>query len=114
MEQKEKGDRAASHEQELIGQVEAKEKRKMRARSRADRGTWFGLGMMGMIGWSVAVPTLLGVALGYWIDSRWPSCVPWTLILLVLGLGLGCFNAWHWLMREQGEISREREEEDSG
>jgi ATP synthase protein I len=113
MAQKETGDRRPSHEEKMIGQIGAKEKRKMRARSRADRGTWFGLGMMGMIGWSVAVPTLLGVALGYWIDSRWPSRVPWTLLFLVSGLALGCFNAWHWLMREQAEIRREREEEDS-
>jgi predicted F0F1-ATPase subunit len=35
-------------------------------------GVWFGLGMMGLIGWSVAVPTLLGAALGLWLDSRHP------------------------------------------
>jgi len=105
--------RSQSHEERLLGQVGAKEKRKMRARRTRHRATWFGLGAMGMIGWSVAVPTLLGVALGYWIDSRWPSRIPWTLLLLLLGLGLGCFNAWHWLMKEQGEINRERKDGDS-
>jgi ATP synthase protein I len=36
-------------------------------------GVWFGLGMMGLIGWSVAVPTLLGAALGIWLDNRYPG-----------------------------------------
>jgi len=37
--------------------------RKLRARRHSAQGVWFGLGMMGLIGWSVAVPTLLGAAL---------------------------------------------------
>ena len=28
---------------------------------------WFGLGMMRLVGWSVAVPTLLGAAIGLWL-----------------------------------------------
>jgi len=34
---------------------------------------WFGLGMMGLIGWSVVVPTLLGAALGIWLDTHHPG-----------------------------------------
>ena len=39
-------------------------------------GVWFGLGMMGLIGWSVVVPTLLGAALGIWLDKRHPGSIP--------------------------------------
>ena len=46
-------------------QVGAKAARKLKARRNATQGVWFGLGMMGLIGWSVAVPTLLGAALGH-------------------------------------------------
>ena len=73
---------------------------------------WFGLGMMGTVGWSVVVPTLVGVAIGLWIDAQWPSRVSWTLVLLIGGLLLGCANAWLWLSREQRTMEREREDGD--
>ena len=50
------------------------------------QGVWFGLGMMGLIGWSVAIPTLLGAALGIWLDQHYPGKHAWTLALLVAGL----------------------------
>jgi ATP synthase protein I len=90
--------------------IEGKQVRKMRARRTKYQGTWFGLGMMGTIGWSVVVPTLLGVALGIWIDAHWPSPISWTLLLLIGGLLLGCINAWFWIARQQETMEREREE----
>jgi ATP synthase protein I len=71
---------------------------------------WFGLGMMGLIGWSVAVPTLLGAGLGLWLDQR-QSRHSWTLALLVAGLVIGCLNAWHWVATEDKSI-REQEDRD--
>lgn len=88
---------------ELEQKVVAKHERKMRARSEGERSVWFGLGMFGLVGWSVAVPALLGVAVGLWVDSRWPSRFSWTLMLLVLGVAVGCLNAWWWVQREGRE-----------
>jgi ATP synthase protein I len=85
----------------LADQVEAKAARKLRARRQAPAGAWKGLGMMGMIGWSVSVPALLGVALGAWLDSHYPGAHAWTLPLLVAGLTLGCFSGWRWVDQEQ-------------
>jgi ATP synthase protein I len=70
----------------LSQEVGAKAARKLRARRMSTRTVWFGLGMMGLIGWSVAIPTLLGAALGLWLDSRHPGSHSWTLALLVVGL----------------------------
>jgi ATP synthase protein I len=84
----------------LGGEIAAKEARKKKARQERDRGIWFGLGMFGLIGWSVAIPTLIGVALGIWIDASWPSRFSWTLMLLFLGVILGCLNAWYWVKRQ--------------
>jgi ATP synthase protein I len=39
----------------------------------------------------VAIPTLLGAALGIWIDEHYPGSHSWTLALLAIGLGLGCY-----------------------
>ena len=60
-------------ETQLIAVVGSKAERKLKARRDAARGVWFGLGMFGIVGWSVAVPTLAFLALGIWIDRRWPS-----------------------------------------
>jgi ATP synthase protein I len=86
--------------EDLEKQVGAKESRKMKGRREKDRSIWFGLGMFGLIGWSVAIPTLIGVAVGIWIDTTWPSRFSWTLMLLFIGVILGCVNAWHWVKRE--------------
>jgi len=59
--------------------------------------------MSGTIGWVVALPTLLGVAVGTWIDQRWRSHYSWTLTLLFAGLIIGCVGAWMRIDREQGE-----------
>jgi ATP synthase protein I len=82
-------------------QVRQKSKRKVQARQEGDRSIWAGLGLFGMVGWSVIIPTLLGIALGIWIDKRFPSPYSWTLMLLFVGVVLGCWNAWHWIQREQ-------------
>jgi ATP synthase protein I len=93
------------------GQIGAKATRKLKARRDAGRGVWFGLGMMGLIGWSVAVPTLLGAALGQWLDNRHASDRSWTLALLVAGLALGCWNAWHWVAREERAMREDQSDD---
>jgi len=84
----------------LADRVGAKAARKLAAQRDASHGVWFGLGMMGVIGWSVAIPTVLGAVLGLWLDSRYPGNRSWTLALLVAGLVLGCVNAYRWVAKE--------------
>jgi len=93
-------------------QVGAKAARKLKAQRKVTRTIWFGLGMMGLIGWSVAIPTLLGAALGLWLDRHHPGSHSWTLMLLVIGLVIGCLNAWHWVAKEDKEIREEQEDND--
>jgi ATP synthase protein I len=93
-------------------EVGAKAARKLKARRNATPGVWFGLGMMGLVGWSVAVPTVLGAALGIWLDKRHPGSHSWTLALLVAGLAIGCFNAWIWIAEEDKAMREEQEDND--
>ncbi|MEB0032152.1 AtpZ/AtpI family protein [Undibacterium sp. RTI2.1] len=95
----------------LADEVGAKARRKLKASGNKNQGVWFGMGMMGLIGWSIVVPTLLGAALGHWLDQRNPDGRSWTLALLVAGLVLGCFNAWHWVAKEEMAM---REEDEAG
>jgi ATP synthase protein I len=81
-------------------QVGQRVQRKLRARGDSRHTAWFGLGMFGLVGWSVAIPSLLGVALGLWLDARWPGRPSWTLTFLIIGVALGCLNAWYWIRQE--------------
>jgi ATP synthase protein I len=94
---------------DFAAQVGDKAARKLRARRHGASGVWLGLGMMGLIGWSVAVPTVLGAALGLWLDEHYPGGRSWTLALLAAGLVLGCFHAWHWVDKEDKAMRDERE-----
>lgn len=88
-------------DEELARTVGTKEERKMRARRRGSRTLLFGMGMFGLVGWSLAVPTLAGLALGIWLDQRFGGRHSWTVTLLVAGIAAGCVNAWFWIDRER-------------
>ena len=75
----------------LSQQVGEKAARKLKAQRNVAPSVWSGLGMMGLVGWSVAMPTLLGAALGLWLDKRYPGDHSWTLALLVAGLAIWLF-----------------------
>lgn len=92
----------------FANRVRAQVTRKLKARADAARVVPFGLGMMGLIGWSISVPTLLGTALGIWLDRHYPRGHSWTLALLVAGLAVGCWTAWRWVMRQTAAL-RKRE-----
>lgn len=87
-------------QEKLVQQVAVKAARKIRARRHSSDGVWFGLGMMGLIGWSISVPTLLGAALGLWLDKYYAEQRSWTLALILAGLTIGCFTAWSWVSKE--------------
>lgn len=91
-------------------QVEEIEKRKLATRDEKKRSEWRGFGLFGIVGWSVAVPTLLGTALGRWLDSRYPDQYSWTLMFLIIGLILGCLIAAYWIRAEHKEMHNDKSE----
>jgi ATP synthase protein I len=97
-------------EPSMVRQVGTKAERKLRAQRHVNRTVWLGLGMMGLIGWSVAVPTLVGTALGLWLDKHYPASFSWTLTMLIIGLIIGCLNAWRWVSKEHKEMQEEQED----
>lgn len=96
----------------LSRKVNSKETRKLREKQKSGHGVLFGLGMFGLVGWSVAVPTLLGAFLGVWLDNQFPGKHSWTLTFLLIGLILGCVSAWHWLSREDKDIHKDSNDKD--
>ena len=55
------------------------------------------LAQIGVLGWMIVVPMLIGVFVGRWLDQKFDSGLFCTAPLLMLGLALGCFSAWKWM-----------------
>lgn len=87
---------------ELLDIVTRKQADKLRSRREGRPNIDRGLGSSGIVGWSITVPTLLGLAAGVWLDRRSGSELSWTLSLLAVGLLAGCLIAWYWVGRELG------------
>ena len=61
-----------------------------------------GVGAFGIIGWSIAVPSVGGVFLGLWLDRVAPQDFSWTIALLLGGVVVGALIAWNWIGKEGG------------
>lgn len=102
----------ASSAAAFADRVGTQAERKLRARRRRHHNVWHGLGMMGIIGWSIVVPSVGGTALGIWLDARYPGGRSWTLALLGAGIFIGCFAAWRWVAQEHHSIRKEEKHDD--
>jgi len=96
---------------EFSKEVGEKAQRKLKALYNDKKSVWFGLGMMGIVGWTIVVPTLLGALLGIWLDKKYPETLSWTLTGLILGLLVGCLIAWRWVNKEHKEINQNNDDE---
>ena len=100
-------ERRLKQENEFTRQIGSKESRRIKGKKHKNETVWFGLGIIGVVGWSVAIPTLIGIALGLWIDRTWPSRFSWVLMLLILGVALGSVNAWYWVKKAREDIIKD-------
>ena len=55
-------------------------------------------------------PVLIGIAGGLWLDSHLHGRFSYTLMLLALGLLVGCYNSWRWLDEQHGLLDAEAKE----
>ncbi len=55
------------------------------------------LAQIGVLGWIVVTPMLLGLFLGRWADRALNTGLFWTAPLLLIGLMIGCWSAWRWM-----------------
>ncbi len=79
--------------EEMLRDVAAKQDRMLRARKERTNN-WRAIAILGVIGWSVVLPSLCGVAVGIWMDQRWPARISWALTMMLAGLVVGCVSAW--------------------
>lgn len=60
------------------------------------------LGQIGVLGWLIVMPTLVGLFAGRWIDRHLNTGLTFAAALLVLGLAFGSWSAWKWVHAEMG------------
>jgi ATP synthase protein I len=81
----------------LLKSVQLREQRHQRWLREGEASVARRLAQIGVLGWIIVVPMLIGVFAGRWLDQRFNSGLFWTAPLLMLGLGLGCWSAWKWI-----------------
>ncbi len=84
-----------------------KEDRVLQAQRRKPVSVLGQLAACGRVGWSIALPTLLGAIAGAWLDRQVPMPQSWTIALLLAGLAIGCRNAWVWVAQQQDSIAEQ-------
>ena len=87
------------YQKDMQKKIANSEQRKIMAR-RDQRSIWYGLGMFGLVGWSIAIPTVAGIFVGLWLDRKFDHPFSCTLMSMFVGLVFGCWIAWYWVRRE--------------
>lgn len=78
--------------------------RRRQARQTQRDSVWTWLGTFGLVGWTVIVPTLAGLAFGIFLDNRVDSSISFAITFLVVGVAVGVSMAWYWVHQEsQGD-----------
>ena len=72
------------------------------AEGRADPEPSLGarLGQIGVLGWTIIVPTLLFLFLGRWLDRIFGTGIFFSAPLLMIGAAIGFWSAWRWMHRQ--------------
>ena len=90
-----------SGKEELLKALAAKQQRSAEDHSQI---AWEGIGRFGMVGWSITLPILGGLLLGWFIDNATGHGHFWMTMLFFAGLIFGCISTAYWLFRECDEI----------
>ncbi|QRN85895.1 AtpZ/AtpI family protein [Clostridia bacterium] len=102
MDEEKKKKENKSPEEKLCEIIDAQAQKKIKSKNEGSE-VLFGLGLFGIIGWSITIPTIAGIALGVFLDKRFQAGISWTLTLLFVGIVIGCLNAWHWIKEKSRE-----------
>jgi len=88
-----------NHEK-LSDAVKTRQERRERWQREGERSIGQNLAMIGVLGWTIVLPTLLGLFAGRWLDRQFHMGIFWTLGLLGVGLTIGCMLAWKRMHNE--------------
>ena len=81
----------------LVASARQKGERRRRWRREGEPSTARRLAEIGVLGWVIVPPMLIGVFIGRWLDRTFTSGIFWTAPLLIIGLAIGAWSAWKWI-----------------
>lgn len=93
----------ASHDPNPDGLTKAVRERRARRnlwQSEGEPSTLRFVGQIGVLGWIIVAPTLVGLFVGRWIDQRFGTGIFWSAPLLIFGVAIGCWSAWRWMHQQ--------------
>ena len=76
------------------------EDRRIRWRTEGESSVMRFVGQIGILGWIIVAPTLLGLFVGRWLDRSFGTGIFWSAALLVLGVTIGFWSGWRWMQRQ--------------
>jgi ATP synthase protein I len=62
------------------------------------------LAQIGVLGWAIVVPALIGAFAGRWLDRRFATGIFFSAPAIMLGAAIGFHTAWKWMHRSRGDI----------
>ena len=77
-----------------------RDERRMARREKGHGGFWHSLGVLGMVGWPIALGSVGGTLLGRWLDLKFAAGIHFTLVLMMVGVLLGCTVAWKTVVQK--------------
>ena len=74
-----------------------------------DRSYVYRAALLTVYGWQMSIPVVIGIALGLFLDKSFPlHHISWTLNLILLGFGIGLYNANRWIKKTAMLHSKEK------
>ena len=92
--------RAQPDEDPLLKEVRSRARRELDWVKFGEPSVARRLSQIGVLGWIIVTPMLVGVFAGRWIDAKFGTGIFWTAPFLMLGAALGCWSAWKWMRSE--------------
>jgi ATP synthase protein I len=85
---------------DLAGTVRQERQRQQRWLREGEPSLARFIGQIGVLGWIIVAPTLIGLFVGRWLDHRFGSGIFWTAPWLLIGVVVGCWSGWRWMHRQ--------------
>jgi len=67
---------------------------------REKKDFWHYASIVGAGGWLFVIPVVGSAYLGRYLDKKLGSGILWTAALIVIGIAIGIYNVWYFLIRK--------------
>lgn len=85
---------------DLTNAVRERRVRRERWHSEGEPSMMRFVGQIGVLGWIIVAPTLIGLFMGRGIDRWLGTGIFWSAPLLLVGVAIGCWSAWRWMHQQ--------------